>query len=385
MVLFGTRPEAIKLAPVIRELQARPHDFECITFSTGQHREMTHQALKAFDITTDIRLNAIESANTLGQLTARLFQDVDKILAATSPDWVIVQGDTTSAMVGALSAFYRQIRVGHVEARLRTYNRRSPFPEEINRTFITHVGDLHFAPTPRAVQNLRAENVPEESIHLTGNTVVDALLWVSDHVRNNPPPEITPALHNAVEGGRLILVTSHRRESFGQGLENICHALRETVRRHPDVVIVYPVHLNPNVREPVRRLLEGENRIHLLDPLSYPAMVWLMQRCHCIYTDSGGIQEEAPSLGKPVLIMRDTTERPEVIELGCARLVGSSTEAIIAAGEELLANPAMYRAMAIVKNPFGDGTASKRIVDALTAAAKPPLCKEPSCSASKHG
>ena len=365
LVLFGTRPEVIKLAPVIRELRARPQEFTCRVVSTGQHREMVDQALAAFRLKVDVQLDAMSSAKSLGKLTAHLFLDIDELLEREKPDWVIVQGDTTSAMVGAMCAFYRQIKVGHVEAGLRTYNRWSPFPEEINRTVIGHVGDLHFAPTEHSAENLRKAGVPANTVHVTGNTVVDALLWVSEALRQEAPPGLDPAMIASLEGKRLVLVTSHRRESFGQGLENICDALLETVRRYPDVVIVYPVHLNPNVREPVRRLLSAEPRIHLLEPLGYLPLVYLMQRSYCIFTDSGGIQEEAPSLGKPVLIMRDTTERPEVVEAGCARLVGTVAENILQAAGELLDNPAAYDAMARVKNPFGDGLASRRIADLL--------------------
>ena len=367
LVIFGTRPEVIKLAPVIRELRCRPTRFDCRVVSTGQHREMVDQALAAFKLRVDIQLDAMSSAQSLGRLTARLFLDLDQIFEAEKPDWVIVQGDTTSAMVGAMCAFYRRIKIGHVEAGLRTYNRSSPFPEEINRTFIGHVTDLHFAPTPRSADNLLKAGAPTETVHVTGNTVVDALLWVTGDMLGQVPEGINPALVASLAGKRLVLVTSHRRESFGDGLASICRALLATVRRHPDVVIVYPVHLNPNVREPVYRLLGVEPRIKLLEPLGYLPLVYLMQRSHCIFTDSGGIQEEAPSLGKPVLILRDTTERPEVIEAGCARLVGTSEETIFSAAEELLGNEAVYRAMTSVKNPFGDGNAAKRIVDILSA------------------
>lgn len=368
LVLFGTRPEVIKLAPVIRSLRSRPQEFDCRVVSTGQHREMVDQALAAFGLKVDVLLDAMSSAKSLGKLTARLFLDLDDLLEREKPDWVIVQGDTTSAMVGAMSAFYRQIKVGHVEAGLRTYNRWSPFPEETNRTIIGQVADLHFAPTERSANNLRQAGVPANTVHVTGNTAVDALLWVSGEVREEVPPDLQADLVAALEGKRLVLVTSHRRESFGQGLENICAALLETVRRYSDVVIVYPVHLNPNVREPVRRLLSAEPRIHLLEPLGYQPLVYLMQRSYCIFTDSGGIQEEAPTLGKPVLIMRDTTERPEVIEAGCALLVGTSVDGILSAARDLFENPAVYQAMSTVKNPFGDGRASERIAAILASA-----------------
>ena len=365
LVIFGTRPEVIKLAPVVRALRGRPGDFETRVVSTGQHREMVQQALDAFGLKLDVQLDAMPSAKSLGRLTARLFDDLDQLLESEAPDWVLVQGDTTSAMVGAMCAFYRRIKVGHVEAGLRTGNRWSPFPEEINRTFIGHVADLHFAPTTKSAENLRRAGASEKSICVTGNTVVDALLWVSEGLRDQVPAGIDAEVVRFVEGKRLVLVTSHRRESFGEGLENICRALLGTVEQYPDAAIVYPVHLNPNVRGPVHRLLGGHPRIKLLEPIGYLPLVWLMQRSYCIFTDSGGIQEEAPSLGKPVLIMRDTTERPEVVEAGCARLVGASTANILAGARDLFDDRATYQAMSHVRNPFGDGRASERIAQLL--------------------
>lgn len=370
MVLFGTRPEVIKLAPVVRELQRYPSHFETRTVSTGQHREMVEQALDAFNLALDVQLDAMAAATSLGRLTARLFEDLDQLLQAASPDWLIVQGDTTSAMVGAMSAFYRQIPVGHVEAGLRTYNRWAPFPEEVNRTIISQVSDLHFAPTETSAANLRRAGISDEAIRITGNTAVDALLWASEQVANRRPAGIVPDVERFAEGKRLVLVTSHRRESFGDGLESICSALLGVVARYPDTVIVYPVHLNPNVRVPVHRMLGGDRRIMLVEPVDYLTLVWLMQRSYCIFTDSGGIQEEAPSLGKPVLIMRDKTERPEVIGAGCGRLVGTEVKGILADARDIFEVPAVYDAMARVKNPFGDGHASEKIVMALMQAGK---------------
>lgn len=367
LILFGTRPEVIKLAPVVRALRRHLDKFITRIVSSGQHREMVQQALDAFTLKPDVTLDAMASATSLGRLTARLFDDLDQLYEVEKPDWVLVQGDTTSAMVAAVCAYYRRIKVGHVEAGLRTYNRWSPFPEEINRTFIGHVSDLHFAPTERSADNLRRAGVPQKSIHVTGNTVVDALLWVSEGLREHLPDGLPTDLPDFIHGKRLVLVTSHRRESFGKGLENICRALLGTVERYSDAVIVYPVHLNPNVREPVHRLLGGHPRIRLLEPVGYLHLVWLMQQSYCIFTDSGGIQEEAPSLGKPVLIMRDTTERPEVVEAGCARLVGADTGQILSGARDLFENHEIYSAMASVKNPFGDGRASERIADILLA------------------
>lgn len=366
LLLFGTRPEVIKLAPVVRALRERPAEFVTRICSTGQHREMVQQALDAFDLKLDIQLDAMSAARSLGTLTARLFEDVDRVLDAEMPDWVIVQGDTTSAMAGAMSAYYRRVKIAHVEAGLRTYNRSSPFPEEINRTVIGHIADLHFAPTAKAAENLWRAGVPKKCVHITGNTVVDSLVWATDKLTNVLPPEIDLDLPHLIEGRRLVLVTSHRRESFGGGLENICRALVGTVERYSDAVIVYPVHPNPIVHEAVYRLVGSYPRIKLVAPLSYFPLVWLMQRSYCILTDSGGIQEEAPSLGKPVLILRDTTERPEVVEAGCAKLVGTNTDRILAGVRELFENAGTYEKMASVRNPFGDGRAGQKIAALLS-------------------
>lgn len=368
LVVLGTRPEAIKLAPVILELHRNWGPRRCIVCSTGQHREMLDQTLQTFGIVPDIELNAMRPGQSLAALTGRLFQGLDGVLEGEGPGWVLVQGDTTTAMVGAVAAYYRGVRVAHVEAGLRTYDPRAPFPEEINRTFISRVADLHFAPTERAAYNLRREGVPADRIHLTGNTVVDALFWVRDRVRQGMPPGLPSGLLSSLDGRKLILVTGHRRESFGEGLENICLALREIARRCEDSIIVYPVHLNPKVREPVQRILGDEPRVNLIDPLPYEALIYLMDRSYCILTDSGGIQEEAPSLGKPVLVMRNATERPEAVEAGLARLVGTQRENIVRAACELLSDSAAYEQMARRVNPYGDGRASQRIVKLLTEA-----------------
>src|SRR5438270_229232 len=282
LVLFGTRPEVIKLAPVISRLRADPDKFECRVCTTGQHREMADEAMRDFSLSPDVRLDAMADRRSLAQLTSRLFADIDQLLQQESPDWLLVQGDTTSAMVAAMCAFYRRIKLGHVEAGLRTGDRAAPFPEEINRTLIGDVADLHFAPTHRAADNLRAAGIAESSIHVTGNTVVDALLWATENMGEEIPASFDQVLVDSIRSRRLILVTSHRRESFGQGLENICRALKEIVRGHPDVAIVYPVHLNPNVREPVLKLLDGEARIHLIEPVAYRAFVYLMKKSYFI-------------------------------------------------------------------------------------------------------
>lgn len=365
LVLLGTRPEAIKLAPVVRALDKRSGRIASSVCSTGQHREMVQQVVDAVGLRIDTQLDAMSSGASLGGLTSRLFGDLDRLLAAEGPDWVVVQGDTTTAMVGALSAFYRRIRVAHVEAGLRTHDKWSPFPEEVNRSIITSVADLHFAPTLRAAENLRRSSIREESILLTGNTCVDSLMWTLETMGSGVPESLGSEVAEFVEGKRFILATSHRRESFGVGLENICRALLEAVERNSDSVVVFPVHRNPEVWGPVNRLLGGHPRIMLLAPVDYRALVWLMSRCFCIVTDSGGIQEEAPTLGKPVLIVRETTERQEVLEVGCARLVGTSQEAILAGLRALFDDRELYGAMSTVRSPFGDGHAAERIAQAI--------------------
>jgi UDP-N-acetylglucosamine 2-epimerase len=371
LTVFGTRPEAIKLAPVIEALRKRDETFESLVCCTGQHREMVDQVIEAFGIGVDIRFDAMSAAQSLGQLTGRLFGEMDRIVSDTAPDWVLVQGDTTSAMVAATCAFYRRAAVGHVEAGLRTYNRWAPFPEEVNREFITRVTDQHFAPTERAARLLKQELVDPASIHVTGNTVVDALLQVKPKLGSYRPPDLAADVLNLFDAHKVILVTSHRRESFGAGLEQICQAIVDIVHAHPQVAVVYPVHLNPNVRKPVHRILGDHPRIRLVEPVAYMSLLLLMQRCHLVLTDSGGLQEEAPSFGKPLLVLRETTERPEAVENGCARLVGTSRQGIVSAANELLTNASAYESMVARVNPFGDGKAGRRIVDILAAAPSP--------------
>jgi UDP-N-acetylglucosamine 2-epimerase (non-hydrolysing) len=358
-VIFGTRPEAIKLAPVIRAARGRAA-FETVTCVTAQHRQMLDQILGWFQIVPDHDLNLMQPDQTLSGLTARAMEAVTQVIEAVRPDMVIVQGDTTTAMTAALAAFYQKIPVGHVEAGLRTYDRDNPFPEEVNRHLISVLAAHHFAPTKTARKALLSEGTPAKDIHLTGNTVIDALQWTVAqpyHLDLNLPLDLP--------GEKLILVTGHRRESFGSGLESICTALRQIAVRNPEARLIYPVHLNPQVREPVYQLLGGVERIHLIDPLPYPAFAHLMARCHLILTDSGGVQEEAPSLGKPVLVMRRTTERPEAVEAGTARLVGTDAEVIVEETERLLHDPEAYGTMANAISPFGDGHAGELIADTL--------------------
>lgn len=365
LTILGTRPEAIKLAPVIMELRRRSGDFVCRVCATGQHREMLDQALAPFEIKPDHDLDIMVPAQTLAQVAATVLEGLESVIVSEAPDLVLVQGDTTTAFCGALTAYYHRIQVGHVEAGLRTGHKFAPFPEEVNRCLIARVADYHFSPTEHAREALLREGVAPGSVFVTGNTVIDALLWVRERICL-VPPILPDSLAGVVEGREMILVSGHRRESFGKGFENICSAIREVADTFPNLVFVYPVHLNPNVREPVNRILGGHQRIRLIEPLPYEAFVWLMDRATIVLTDSGGIQEEAPTLGKPVLVMRDTTERPEGIAAGNARLVGTRQSGIVEGVAALLRDPARRAAMAAVSNPYGDGKAAARIADVLT-------------------
>jgi len=365
-LIFGTRPEAIKLCPLALEIGRSP-EFQAHVCVTGQHRQMLDQVLAAFEVVPDEDLNLMQANQTLASLTARTIEAVDRYLGQFRPHMVLVQGDTTTSFCAALAAFYRQIPVGHVEAGLRTWNPHSPFPEEVNRVMTSRLTDLHFAPTEWAQQNLFREGIPEDRVFVTGNTVIDALHIAVDKVRQNPPEIIgLPQECLAGENLPLVLITGHRRESFGGGFKNICMAISELAREFPRTAFVYPVHLNPNVRKPVFDLLTGRANIHLIEPLSYLSFVRLMDRCRIVLTDSGGIQEEAPGLGKPVLVMRDTTERPEAIDAGTAKLVGTDTGRIVDGVCALLRDERAYQAMANVANPYGDGKACGRIVQTLS-------------------
>jgi len=362
-LIFGTRPEAIKLCPLVHELRKHP-EFDVKVCVTAQHREMLDQVLQVFEITPDADLDLMTPGQGLPGFTARAITAVSEYLEQEKPDRVIVQGDTTTTFCAALAAYYLKIPVAHVEAGLRTGDRNAPFPEEINRRLTTHLADLHFAPTPAARDHLLREGIPPESVHVTGNTVIDALLWVRDKIRRQPPP-LPAGLEAALEGKRVVLVTGHRRESFGAPFEAICCAIADVADRFPDVAVVYPVHLNPNVQEPVRRILGGRDRVHLLEPLPYEPFVWLMDRAYLVLTDSGGVQEEAPSLGKPVLVMREVTERPEGIIAGGAALMGMTREGISAGVVRLLTDETVYARMSEARNPYGDGHACSSIVKYL--------------------
>jgi UDP-N-acetylglucosamine 2-epimerase (non-hydrolysing) len=357
--IFGTRPEAIKLAPVLTEL--KQHEVTSIVCVTAQHREMLDQVLALFAIRPDYDLAIMQPNQSLAALTARALTKLDEVLRIEQPDWVLVQGDTTTAMVAALTAFYHQIKVGHVEAGLRSFDKYQPFPEEINRKVATSVSDLHFAPTELSKQNLLREGVPETSIVVTGNTVIDALLQVAE----KPYDWDASPLAHIPRDKRIILVTAHRRENFGEPLENICAALRSVAERFPDVHIVYPVHLNPNVQTVVHRTLANIANITLLAPLEYLPLVQLLKQAYLVVTDSGGIQEEAPGLGKPVLVLREVTERPEGVAAGTVKLVGTNKDNIIREVEMLLNDQAEYDRMARAVNPYGDGNARARIVTKL--------------------
>lgn len=360
--VFGTRPEAIKMAPVVKELERRSADIRSVTCSTGQHREMLDQVLSLFGIRPDFDLGLMEPNQTLSRLTANLFLGLDDVIEKVEPDWVLAQGDTTTVLVASLVAFYRGARFGHVEAGLRTGDKRRPFPEEINRRLADAVSDLFFCPTERSRQTLLAEGYRDEAIVVTGNTVIDAL----QDVAARPYNPTTGPLSWLPRDGRTVLITAHRRESFGTPFRDLCGAIRTLARKfHTDTQFVYPVHLNPNVRAPVMETLSGLSNVHLIEPLDYLSLVHLMKRSTLILTDSGGIQEEAPGLRVPVLVMRETTERPEGIEAGVVKLVGTDPARIVAEAERLLSNPAAYWQMATGVNPYGDGNAAGRIVAAL--------------------
>jgi len=367
LTIFGTRPEAIKMAPLALAL-ARTPGIDARVCVTAQHRQMLDQVLELFDLTPDHDLNLMRPGQSLCSLTSHILQGVETVLLEYKPDLVLVHGDTTTTFAASLAAYYQQVAIGHVEAGLRTGNLYSPWPEEANRKLTGALANLHFAPTDIARENLLHEGVPDHHIHVTGNTVIDALLVVSSRLASDGALQerMSRQFSFLDANKKLILVTGHRRESFGAGFDRICQALATIARNHPDTEIVYPVHLNPNVREPVSRLLGNHPAIHLIEPLDYLPFVYLMNRSHLILTDSGGIQEEAPSLGKPVLVMRDTTERPEAVSAGTVRLVGTDVERIVNEVSRLLTDPFAYKSMSRAHNPYGDGKACQRIINALT-------------------
>ncbi|MCP1106197.1 UDP-N-acetylglucosamine 2-epimerase (non-hydrolyzing) [Serratia nevei] len=366
LTVFGTRPEAIKMAPLVHAL-AQDEAFDARVCVTAQHREMLDQVLRLFEITPDYDLNIMKPGQGLTEITCRILEGLKGVLEDFKPDVVLVHGDTTTTLATSLAAFYQRIPVGHVEAGLRTGNLYSPWPEEANRKLTGHLAMYHFAPTENSRQNLLRELLPDNRIFVTGNTVIDALFWVRDRVMSDAALQAGLAQrYPFLEASKkLILVTGHRRESFGGGFERICSALAEIARSHPEVQVVYPVHLNPNVSEPVNRILKGIDNVMLIEPQDYLPFVYLMSNAYMILTDSGGIQEEAPSLGKPVLVMRDTTERPEAVDAGTVRLVGTDVAKIVEAVTRLLTDESEYHAMSRAHNPYGDGHACQRILEAL--------------------
>ena len=368
MVVFGTRPEAIKMAPLVKALQAAP-GLQTVVCVTAQHRQMLDQVLRLFEITPEHDLDVMKPGQDLYDITSNILLGLRPVLAAERPDWVLVHGDTTTTLATTLAAYYARIPVAHIEAGLRTGDKYAPFPEEMNRKITGAVADLHFAPTAASQANLLAEGVPAAAIHVTGNTVIDALLAVVEKLKTSAAlqTELAQRFGFLDASKKLILVTGHRRENFGEGFQNICHALADVAERHPDVEILYPVHLNPNVRQPVNDILaaRGLSNVHLIEPVDYLPFVYLMNRSHLIITDSGGVQEEAPSLGKPVLVMRETTERPEAVAAGTVKLVGTSRDEIVRQCERLLTDSDAYLAMSRAHNPYGDGQAVARIVKTL--------------------
>lgn len=364
LTCIGTRPEMVKLAPVIKALKQTPEEFESLVCFTGQHRQLLAQAASVFEIQPDINLDLMQTDQGLAAFVGRALPALQQVLIDTKPDMVLVQGDTSTVFCAALAAYYQQIPVGHVEAGLRTDNKYAPFPEEMNRRLATRLADLHFAPTETARRALLREGVPAQSIHFTGNTVIDALQWMRARLEHYQP-QLPVSLWEELADRRVVLITGHRRENFGEGFRQICAGIAASAQKHPDVLFLYPVHLNPNVQEPVMEMLGDIPNITLLDPLDYNDFIWLMNRSYLVLTDSGGVQEEAPALGKPVLVMREVTERPEGIEAGVARLVGADRQRILDNLEELLTDEKAYAAMAVSRNPYGDGHAAERIVEII--------------------
>ncbi|MFX0205355.1 MAG: non-hydrolyzing UDP-N-acetylglucosamine 2-epimerase [Candidatus Hodarchaeota archaeon] len=357
MLVIGTRPEAIKMAPVIQELRKYPEKIKTIVLITGQHDELLNQALELFKISPDYNLKVMEDNQSLTNITMKVLSGMEEILMEVNPALILTQGDTTTTFAASLAGFYKKVLIGHIEAGLRTNNKYYPFPEEINRTLVSTLADFHYAPTKSAAKNLLRQGIEKEKVYVTGNTVIDALLYMID---NDYTFDFDFDMN--FDKKRVILVTAHRRENFGKPLENICLAIKEILDREEDVQVIYPIHLNPNVRKTVKDILQSVERIHLIEPLDYKSFVNLMSRCYLILTDSGGIQEEAPSLGKPVLVLRNETERPEAVGAGTVRIVGTDRERIVTNVLILLNNQAAYQKMSHAINPYGDGKASQRIV-----------------------
>ena len=364
LFIYGTRPEAIKIAPLVKEFQKYPDEFKTVVCLTGQHRQMLDQINSFFDIKGDYDLNLMKPNQTLHDIISRCLLGLKPMLENETPDLVFVQGDTSTVLAGSLAAYFNKTPIAHLEAGLRSGDKYSPFPEEGNRILTGHIADFHFAPTERAVNNLQTEGI-SKNIFMVGNTVIDALHLGLALIKERGDKEYADFFKDIDFSKNVILVTGHRRENFGDGFENICKAISDLAGKHDDIEFVYPMHLNPNVREPVMRHLSRKTNIHLIEPLDYPYLIWLMEKCYFVLTDSGGIQEEAPALGKPVLVMRDVTERQEGVEAGTAKLVGTDCEKIVSVAEELLGGGELYKSMGNAVNPYGDGTTSKKIVKIL--------------------
>ena len=366
LVSFGTRPEGIKLAPVIKCIEKQKSRFDLSICSTGQHKEMLRQVINFFEIKTDFSLNLMTENQTLSSFSSKLINKIDSIFNSISPEIILIQGDTSTAFLTALIAFYKKIKIGHVEAGLRTYDKYNPFPEEINRQLISKVSDFHFAPTKKAQNNLIAEGISTESIFLVGNTIVDAIKWGINKIKMKKDKVMSNEIFQKISNDKkIILVTMHRRESFGEDIKNVCYALKSIASNYKDIQIVYPVHLNPNVRKPVFEILSKEDNIILTDPLDYELFIWLMYNSYFIVTDSGGVQEEAPTLKKPVLVIRKKTERTESIDLCLSKIIGTKKESIINNISKLIKNKNIYDKMIASSNPYGDGKASDKIVDII--------------------
>ena len=378
MLVFGTRPEAIKMCPLVKEFQKYPNDFRTIVCVTGQHREMLDQVLQIFDVTPDYDLNIMKQGQDLYDVTSRVLLGMRDVLKQELPDVVFVHGDTTTSTAAAIAAFYQQVPVAHVEAGLRTHNIYSPWPEEMNRQITSRIAAYNYAPTPLSRQNLLQENVSNDTITVTGNTVIDALYMVVDKIKNDQQLGKQLAQHICIAGydvnrlnhdKKMVLITGHRRENFGDGFINMCTAIKDLTKKYPDVDFIYPMHLNPNVRKPIHEVfgedLSGLGNMFFIEPLEYLNFVYLMEKCNIVLTDSGGIQEEAPGLGKPVLVMRDTTERPEAVDAGTVKLVGTDYQKIVDNVSQLLDDAEYYNTMSKAVNPYGDGKACERIVNKL--------------------
>jgi UDP-N-acetylglucosamine 2-epimerase (non-hydrolysing) len=368
LVSFGTRPECIKLAPVIKQLENQNDMFDLKVCTTGQHKEMLDQVINFFDLKPDFFLNLMTENQTLGSLSSKLLNGMDNIFSQINPDIVLVQGDTTTAFLVAIAAYYKKIKVGHVEAGLRTYNKFNPYPEEINRQLISRVADFNFAPTQKAIDNLKHEGIDDSTVFFTGNTIVDAVKLGIKKIESDEGivnTKLRNDLGKIAGKKRLILITMHRRESFGEEIKNVCFALKNIAKKYPDIQIVYPVHLNPNIKKPVYEILSDIPNILLIEPLDYPSFIWIMKKSYFIITDSGGVQEEAPTFKKPVLVIRKHTERPESLELGISKLIGTDEKEIEKNISGLVESKDLYESMIPAKNPYGDGKASAKIVNIL--------------------